>query len=270
MLARLLVLPLILLSAGAAPGLDRTPSSCLALAAGEARVQSVSFTAEAPPASVLIRYLDHASFAIVTDEGLLAVTDYTGLVGNPAVVPDVVTMNNAHDTHFTDLPDPRIAHVLRGWAEGGAPPQISLDLGSLIVRNVTTDLRGPFGEGARRDGNSVFLFESAGLCIAHLSHLHQVPNAAQLAAIGRVDVVMVPVDGAFTMDASAMAGVVKTMRPSVVLPMHWFSAEGLQAFLAAMGPEYRTEIRQGPDLVLSRESLPRPGRVIVLNPAPVP
>ena len=43
----------------------------------------------------------------------------------------------------------------------------------------------------------------------HLSHLHQVPSAAQLGALGRVDVVMVPVDGAFTMDAVTMAEVIK-------------------------------------------------------------
>lgn len=270
MRAACLFVALILTLAGPVQGMDRPASSCVTLATGEARVQAASYGAEVPHGSVLIRYLDHASFAIVTDEGVLAVTDYTGFVGNPDAVPDVVTMNNAHGTHFTDQPDPRIPHVLRGWAEGDVPPQIMLDLGSLMVRNVTTDLRGPFGEGARRDGNSVFVFEAAGLCIVHLSHLHQVPNAAQLGALGRVDVVMVPVDGAFTMDARTMAGVIKAMQPRLVLPMHWFSAEGLQAFLAAMGPEYHSEIKKGPDLVLSPETLPRAGVVIVLNPAFIP
>lgn len=269
---RAMILPLFvtLAMAGSAGALDRAPSSCVSLAAGEASVQPAAYLADVPQGAVLIRFLDHASFAILTDEGVLAVTDYTGFVGNPDVVPDVVTMNNAHGTHFTDAPDPRIAHVLRGWAEASTPPQINLDLGSLTIRNVTTDLRGPFGEGARRDGNSVFVFETAGLCIVHLSHLHQVPSAAQLGALGRVDVVMVPVDGAFTMNAATMAGVIKSMRPRVVLPMHWFSAEGLQAFLAAMGPDYSAEFRPGPDLVLTRDTLPRPGRVIVLNPSFIP
>ena len=66
------------------------------------------------------------------------------------VVPDVVTMNNAHRTHWTANPDPRIPHVLRGWGEGGGPADHRLDLGEMLVRNVTTDTRGRFGEGARR------------------------------------------------------------------------------------------------------------------------
>lgn len=263
---RMLALLLTLCLTQPAEAGDRPDSACRALAETPARVQPARFAPPVDEGALLIRYLGHASFALVTDQGVLAVTDYTGSTGLNGAVPDVVTMNNAHSSHFTDAPDPGIAHVLRGWGAMGPPPDLWLDLGSLAVRNVTTDLRGPFGEGARKDGNSVFLFEAAGLCIVHLSHLHQVPNAAQLAAIGRVDVVMVPVDGAFTMDTATMASVVKAMRPRIVLPMHWFSAEGLSAFLAAMAPQYPAELRPGPDLILSRKTLPKAGTVIVLTP----
>src|SRR5690606_33099862 len=125
-------------------------------------------------------------------------------------------------------------HVLPGWGGGAAPAEHRLDLGSMLVRNVTTDTRGPFGEGARRDGNSIFIFEAGGLCIGHLGHLHQIPSDAQYAAIGRLDVVMVPVDGGYTMRLQDMAGVVKRLRSSVVIPMHWFSRTSLDGFLAEM------------------------------------
>ncbi len=249
---------------------NRPDSGCLALASNEAVIVPAAFGDEVPDGAVLIRYLDHATFAIVTDDGKIAVTDYTGFLGNPDIVPDIATMNNAHSTHFTDNPDPRIPHLLRGWGPRGAPPEFDLDLGSIAVRNITTDLRGPFGEGARKDGNSVFLFEAAGLCIAHLSHLHQIPSDAQYGAIGRVDVVMVPVDGAFTMDTQAMTDVVRRLKARVVLPMHWFSAEGLQDFLVAMGPGYKIDIRNTPDLVLSSKTLPERPEVIVLAPAFIP
>ena len=77
-------------------GQDRIPSNCLALAAAETVVPAV-FGGELPANTLRIRYLGHASFAIETAGGLLAVTDYTGLIGNPDVVPDVVTMNIAHE-----------------------------------------------------------------------------------------------------------------------------------------------------------------------------
>lgn len=255
-----------------AQAIERLPSNCLALAMGEGanRPVRVRFGDTVAEGAVLIRYLEHASFAIVTQDGTIGVTDYTGFIGNPDVVPDVVTMNNAHGTHFTASPDPRIAHVLHGWGPTGLPPKISLDLGSMAVRNVTSDLRGPFGEGARRDGNSIFLFEAAGLCIAHLGHLHQILTPEQIWAIGRVDVVMVPVDGAYTMDTRTMTQVVRSLHPRVVIPMHWFSEAGLSAFVTEMARDFRIEPVGGADLLLSLETLPQDPVVKILTPALIP
>ncbi len=254
------------------PGLafaeGRIPSDCVALSEAS-QVVPVVFGAPLAADAVRIRFLQHAMFAI-EGGGLLAVTDYTGEIGNKAVVPDIVTMNNAHWTHYTDRPDPRIPLVLRGWGPVGAPPAFDIDLGTLRVRNVTTDLRGPFGEGARKDGNSVFIFEVAGLCIVHLSHLHQIPTPAQYAAIGRADVVMVPVDGTYTMDVADMADVVRRLHARVVLPMHWFSPEGLALFLAQLQRDYVISVPGVPEVDVSRAALPVKPEVVVLEPALIP
>ena len=66
------------------------------------------------------------------------VTDFTGFMGSTSMIPDVVTMNHAHDTHWTPFPDPAIPHVLRGWGEAFGD---RLDLGEVLVRNVSTDIR---------------------------------------------------------------------------------------------------------------------------------
>ena len=246
---------------------DRIPSHCIAVAAGAPSVVPVALEEGLEPDSVLIRYIDHASFAIVTADGTVAVTDYTGYLGTADVVPDVVTMNNAHSTHWTAAPDPRIPHVLAGWGEGAAAADHRLDLGAMLVRNVTTDTRGPFGEGARRDGNSIFIFEAGGLCIGHLGHLHQIPSDEQYAAIGRLDVVMVPVDGGYTMRLADMAGVVKRLRSSVVIPMHWFSQDSLQAFLAEMSSEFSVVETGGAQIALSLRDLPSQPTIMVLEPS---
>jgi L-ascorbate metabolism protein UlaG (beta-lactamase superfamily) len=136
----------------------------------------------------------------------------------------------------------------------------------MVVRNVTTDLRGPFGEGARKDGNSIFIFEVAGLCIGHLGHLHQIPTPAQYAAIGRLDVVMVPVDGAFTMNVAAMADVVRRLNARVVLPMHWFSSDGLARFLVELNRDFTILVPETAEIELSRDSLPAKPQVVVLQP----
>lgn len=261
------LLPALLLLATPVLGQDRIPSHCIALAAGEPSVVPVALEEGLGPDSVLIRYIDHASFAIVTPDGTVAVTDYTGYLGTADLVPDVVTMNNAHSTHWTAAPDPRIPHVLDGWPNGEGPAEHRLDLGAMLVRNVTTDTRGPFGEGARRDGNSIFIFEAGGLCIGHLGHLHQIPSDEQYAAIGRLDVVMVPVDGGYTMRLQDMAGVVQRLRSSVVIPMHWFSRDSLDAFLVEMSGRFTVVETGSAQLALSLDDLPSEPTVMVLEPA---
>lgn len=261
------LLPALLLLATPALAQERIPSHCIAIAQAEPTVVPVALNDGLEEGSVLIRYLDHASFAIVTADGTVAVTDYTGYLGTQDVVPDVVTMNNAHHTHWTAAPDRRIPHVLKGWGDGAARAEHRLDLGSMLVRNVTTDTRGPFGEGARRDGNSIFIFEAGGLCIGHLGHLHQIPSDEQYAAIGRLDVVMVPVDGGYTMRLKDMSGVVKRLRSSVVIPMHWFSRDSLDSFLAEMSAEFTIVETGGAQIALSLDDLPSGPTVMVLEPA---
>ncbi len=242
----------------------RIPSDCIALSQAAPVVVPVRFGL--PDDVVRIRYLNHASFALELAD-YLVITDFTGALGADALRPDIITMNNAHDTHFTDTPDPGIPLVLRGWAEGGKPAAYDLDLGQMVVRNVTTDLRGPFGEGARKDGNSIFVFEVAGLCIGHLGHLHQIPTPAQYAAIGRLDVVMVPVDGAFTMRVADMADVVRRLNARVVLPMHWFSPDGLARFLVELNRDHEIVVSDSAELTVSRAELPTKPKVVILRPA---
>ncbi|HSF64494.1 MAG TPA: MBL fold metallo-hydrolase, partial [Paracoccaceae bacterium] len=127
---------LVVLGAGGAAAQEaRIPSHCIALAQGPERVMPATFGAALEENTVRLRYLDHASFLLETPGGQIAVTDYTGYTGTRDVVPDVVTMNNAHSTHWTAAPDPRIPHVLPGWAQGGVAADHRLELGEMLVRN---------------------------------------------------------------------------------------------------------------------------------------
>ena len=68
----------------------------------------------------------------------------------------------------------------------------------------------------------MFIFEVGGVRIAHLGDLGHVLNDEQLAAIGAVDVLLVPVGGTFTIDALKATRVVEQLRPRImVIPMHY-------------------------------------------------
>ena len=256
------------LLAGTAQAQGRIPSHCIAVAQsapGLEFVQSASFRDPLPADTVRISYIDHASFLIQTTGGLNAVTDFTGYIGNVDLIPDVVTMNHAHSTHWTANPDPAIPHVLRGWGESfGAGVDHHLDLGEMLVRNVSTDIRSFRGVEPR--GNSIFIFEVAGLCIGHLGHLHQEPSPEQYAAIGRLDVVMAPVDGGLTLDLEAMMRVVGRLRSSVVIPMHWFGEGNLRAFVDGMSRQFAVVETGETSLILSLDRLPRQPTIMVLRP----
>lgn len=264
-----IALALLALLALPAQAQERRPSYCIALAEatpGLDYVQLASYGAPPGRNTVRLSYIEHSMFLLETAGGLRAVTDYTGFIGNLDLIPDVVTMNNAHDSHWTAFPDPDIPHVLQGWARGGQPADHHLDLGEMLVRNVPTDTRSP-GGGVRKAGNSIFVFEVAGLCIGHLGHLHHEPDPGQYAALGRLDVVMAPVDGGLTLDLPTMIRILQRLRSSVVIPMHWFSEYSLQRFLEGMANDFALQRPGESALEVSLRSLPPRPTVVVLEPA---
>ena len=244
---------------------DRTPSHCIALTQGVPDVHFVSLP-DVAEEEVYIHYVAHASFLIRSHRGLNMVTDYTGFTGTLPFIPDVVTMNHAHDTHWTAFPDPAIPHVLPGWGELGKGIEHRVELGEVLVRNVSTDIRSQWS-GVEEKGNSIFVFEMAGLCIGHLGHLHHVPDAEQFAALGRLEVVMAPVDGGYTLSLPEMIRVIKRLRSSIVIPMHWFSDVALGAFLRGMEGEFSVVQVGEPSLTVSRSRLPSRPTIMVLRPA---
>ena len=172
-------------------------------------------------------------------------------------------MNHAHSSHYTDFPDPAIRHILRGWNPEGGPIDHNLKVGDVSIRNVPTDIR--TWSGIReKDGNSIFIFEVAGLCIGHLGHLHHELTPEHRGWIGRLDVVMVPVDGAFTMAHSAMIGVLKDLRARIILPMHYFGAGTLANFISSLQQEFLVEFKDDATIILSEDMLPAQPKVIVL------
>ena len=249
----------------------RQPSHCIAIADAAPGLQylhKAAWTDPVPQYSVRIRYLSHASFLMQTRSGLEAVTDYTGFIGNTDLVPDIVTMNHAHSSHWTSTPDPAIPHVLPGWGPSGEGIEHHLDLGEMLVRNVSTDIRSAMG-GTEERGNSIFVFEVEGLCIGHLGHLHHEPNDAQYAALGRLDVLMVPVDGGYTMALDTMIDVVDRVKSSIIIPMHWFSGYSLNAFIEGVSDRFMIDRRAGPEMVVSLRDLPSRPTVVVLQPMPL-
>jgi L-ascorbate metabolism protein UlaG (beta-lactamase superfamily) len=215
---------------------------------------------------VRLTFIGHATFLIESPAGVTIATDYNDGV-RPPIVPDIATMNRAHTTHFSFNPDPGIDHVLQGWGENGEPARHELTVRDVWIRNVTTNIRGGFGmsAGIQRDMNSIFVFEVAELCIAHLGHLHHPLTADHLKALGRIDVILTPVDGSYTLNIEDMIGVLKDIGAPLVIPMHYFTQSNLESFVARLeGDGYAAQTSDGPTVTLSYSTLPTKPTVLSL------
>jgi L-ascorbate metabolism protein UlaG (beta-lactamase superfamily) len=212
---------------------------------------------------VRFTYVGHSTFLIESPQLVRIATDYNDYVRSP-VLPDIVTMNHAHSSHFTDRPDPAIKYVLRGWGPSpDQPARHDITLKDVRVRNVPTNIRDWRG-GTERHGNSIFIYEMANMCIAHLGHLHHTLNQQQLDEIGRVDVVFVPVDGNMTLDLEGMIEVLQALKAPLMIPMHYFSTYTLHRFLERVRQNWTVEISEIPSVVVSKTSLPATPKVTVL------
>jgi L-ascorbate metabolism protein UlaG (beta-lactamase superfamily) len=211
---------------------------------------------------VRISYVGHSTFLIESPQLVRIATDYNDYVRSP-MLPDIATMNHAHSTHYTLSPDSGIKYVLHGWADDEKPARIDLQYKDVRVRNVPTNIR-TFEGGTERHGNSIFIFEVANLCIAHLGHLHHTLTQQQLNEIGRVDIVLVPVDGSYTLDLDGMVEVLHALKAPLMIPMHYFSAYTLDRFLQRVRQDWDVEVAEIPSLVVSKTSLPAKPKVLVL------
>lgn len=244
----------------------RVPSTCFAVAQNlhspELPVHYASFTHPAASSKydVTISFQGHSTYLIESPEGVKVATDYAGWMTD-RVIPDVVTMNHAHSSHYTDNPDPAIQIVLKGWGEGGKIAEHHVMIGDTLIRNVTTDI---LRFAQIPDGNSIFIFEAGGLCIGHLGHLHHRLSEDHYTKIGRLDVVMIAVDGGLTMSHLSAKEIIQRLRSSVILPMHVRSFGAFPQFLRYLGDSVAVERLKKNRLTLSLRNLPKRPTVMVL------
>jgi L-ascorbate metabolism protein UlaG (beta-lactamase superfamily) len=212
---------------------------------------------------VRFTYVGHSTFLIESPQLVRIATDYNDYVRSP-VRPDIITMNHAHSSHYTDHPDPAIKYVLRGWGPSpDQPARHDMTFKDVRVRNVPTNIRDWRG-GTERHGNSIFIYEVANMCIAHLGHLHHTLNQQQLNEIGRVDVVFVPVDGNMTLDLEGMIEVLQSLKAPLMIPMHFFSTYTLHRFLDRVRQSWTVQMSEIPSMVVSKTTLPAAPQVTVL------
>lgn len=216
-----------------------------------------------------IKYLGHSAFVLTTNDGTRIVLDpyqagaYDGAVGYPPIneTAEIVLLSHDH-------PDHGYAKAVKG------KPQVISSVGNHSVKEVKITGLTTFHDesrGSERGENIIFTVEAEGLRVTHLGDLgHSLPDK-ELAEIGKPDVLLAPVGGFFTIDASTATSLAERLSPRIVIPMHYktdccgFPIAPVDGFLKGK-PNVK---KLGQEVDVSKETLPSTTEVWVLkHPTP--
>jgi L-ascorbate metabolism protein UlaG (beta-lactamase superfamily) len=215
-----------------------------------------------------LMWLGHSCFLISGDTGIRIITDpyesggFSGGLGyKPVREPaDIVLVSHEHSDHnyVKDIPGaPEIVrktgrHEIKG---------VEID-GILTCHDKTS--------GRQRGLNTVFCLNVDDVRVCHLGDLGHELSAKEIAAIGRVDVLMIPVGGYFTIDAAEATRVAAALKPRIIFPMHYktpvldFPITGVEDFLKGKPHVKRLDACE---VEITKENLPQETEVWVLKHA---
>jgi L-ascorbate metabolism protein UlaG (beta-lactamase superfamily) len=217
---------------------------------------------------VRLKWLGHSAFQLTAADGTSVITDpyvpgsFSGAIGYRPIreTADAVTVSHHHHDHDG------VSHL-------SGKPKVFEGKGTFKAGSVGIIGFETFhdtSEGAGRGRNTVFVFEADGLRICHCGDLGHVLTAEQAAAIGKVDVLLVPVGGTFTVDAAAAHEVAEQLAARVTVPMHYkteklgFDIAGIDDFVQGVANVKRVGAAE---VEVSADQLPPVPEIWVLEHA---
>jgi L-ascorbate metabolism protein UlaG (beta-lactamase superfamily) len=199
---------------------------------------------------VKISWLGHSCFKIEDDSGKVVVTDpFDESVGYPLpkVRADVVAVSHDHRDHNNLKALKGDPVVVRGPGRRSAAGIEFQGIASYHDEK----------RGALRGKNTIFCFEMDDVRICHLGDLGHQLGEKEIATLGEVDVLMIPVGGNFTLDGEGAKKVIGQIKTRIVMPMHFKTS--------AVPPSFGI---YPADDFLSGQQVERPGKSITEDDLP--
>lgn len=215
-----------------------------------------------------ITYHGHSCFKLKGKRGTVVTDPFDSYVGfSPSgLSADVVTVSHQHKDHNaisrvkgTEAhPQPFIVDCPGEYEVGGV---------SVFGERTYHDEAG----GVERGENTVFTILLDDLRVCHLGDLGHLLTEDQIAKIGLVDILFVPVGGHFTLNPEQAINVIRAIEPSIVVPMHYRTEEhdpkifGDLKTLADFTKEFGIEPAPVPKLVVEKDRLPEEMELAILT-----
>ena len=181
-----------------------------------------------------------------------------------AMRADVVTISNDHPHHAGLSGIEGRPKVLRGPGE--------YEIGGALIWGVRTSSRADGAATGSPARNTAFIIQLEELTVCHLGDVSKAPlSPEELTHIKDADVLLIPVGGNCTINASQAAEVVAQVEPKLIVPMHYATAETrgqivldeVERFCKELGA---TEAAARPRLSITPTALPAEPTVVLLEP----
>lgn len=180
-----------------------------------------SITIIAGENEVIIKWFGHSCFQIITSKGTQIIIDPVNFKGYhfpKGITPDIVTVSHNHIDHNSVDVVSGNPEVLKGTTSN-IQKVISIDKKINDVRIYTVPSYHDLGKHGK---NAIFVFEFDGIRVVHLGDLGTTLTDTQIKAIGKVDILMIPVGGQFTISIANADKVIAQLNvQSLVFPMHY-------------------------------------------------
>jgi len=210
-----------------------------------------------------VHWIGHASFLITAGNGTRIITDpYDDSIGYrvPSEAAQVVTVSHDHFDHGNFAAVPGNPQVLK---EPGANQVAGLSFNGIRSSH---DEAG----GTKRGRNVMFTMDIDGMRLAHMGDLGHVLDATQLKELGKVDILLLPVGGVYTVEYNEAWQLVEQVKPRVIIPMH-FKTPSLKFDLAPVERFFKGKKNvkhlNGPEVTVESATLPGEQEIWVLTPS---
>lgn len=211
-----------------------------------------------------ITFLGHASFRLKGKTTSLVTDPYdpdkVGLKF-PKVNADIVTISHDHDDHNQAGLVKDVRKVV------GGPGEYEIQGISIMGFASFHDDK----KGQLRGKNTIFVIEMDGLRLAHLGDLGHKLNEKTVEEMGDIDLLMIPIGGVYTINASEAAEVVRAIEPNITIPMH-YQMDGLkkEIFEKLTGPkpflaDVGLTVDRSNKLSVKRSTIEEEQKVVVLD-----
>jgi L-ascorbate metabolism protein UlaG (beta-lactamase superfamily) len=207
-----------------------------------------------------ITWLGHSCFRIRGNQAVIITDPFpTGLgytLGKQTA--DIVTISHPHPSHSYAAGIIEQHRLVKGPGE--------YEISGVLILGITTYHDAVKGQSKGK--NTAYLMEIDGLTICHLGDIGHVLGDDQIEELGNIDILILPVGGVSTINASMAAQTVRKVEPKVVIPMHYKTPktnrdlEPVENFLKEMG---QTQAEPRPKFTVSKSNLPLTLQVIVLT-----